>query len=175
MDMSFKGTVVALLAGFVVLQVPDWGLAAAQGSQDEFSPSICSEILEIYKNKKLSEIQVGFLPSYPDKGDQFFWADIDNDGHDEKLKYFPTRRYAYVAEVIGDKVIGLPQSSEGNINYNGNIIIKYNNKYLQMHFTDGPYEIQELTRKEIGPDEDIRPLYNVKTLCNYHESTEPAQ
>ena len=150
-----------------------WTSACHAKSQDETAravQNICTNIKEMYEHKTLKNIMVG---SSTENYKKPFFADIDNDGKNEEFQYFYTRTYAYVAEIVDGKTIGLPMPKEQTANYSGNAIIKYDGEFLQFHAAHGPFEVQELI--ELTPEEKMnRPklahqLYRVKTLCKYYK------
>lgn len=145
----------------------------AQADEGVDSPrDICREMQEMYNNKSINDLIVGD-PTVNYK--KSFFVDIDNDGEDEELQYFTTRTYTYVSEVVDGKVFALPNlnTSQGIGDYNGNAIIGYDGKFLQIHFGDRPLELQELTEKT-DAEKQSNPRkahinYNALTLCKYYE------
>ncbi len=138
----------------------------------DVSRDVCSEMQEMYKDKTINDLFVG---SPIENYQKSFFVDIDNDGEDEELQYFTTRTYAYVAEVVDGKVFALPtlNTNQGIGNYTGNAILRYRDKFLQIHFADAPLELQELIEKT-AEEKQSNPReahinYNVKTLCKYYQ------
>jgi len=173
--MSKKLIILALSAGFLLA-----GCGESHSEENGINPvdvapvsssNLCAEIQNRYENKTINDIMIG---EYPQNSNEPFFADIDNDGIDEELKYFNTRTYAYVAEIGKDEVIGLPQAKARSANYSGNAIIKYRDHFFQVHFVkNGVFEIQKLTEKtpQERADKSVysHRVYNVEILCKYYD------
>lgn len=131
---------------------------------------LCEEIPEMLTNKTLKNMLIG---SYPENVDKSFYVDIDNDGKNEEFRYFTSRTYAYIAEVVNGKQISLPGPQIGSAYYSGNGIINYHGQFLLLHFEDSLLEIQKLI--EVKPEERTSQTqyahgrYKVQTICKYYD------
>ena len=129
--------------------------------------NMCQDIILRHKNNTLREL---YLEDIKPGEVEYFYADIDNDGQDEKLRHKTSRTYIYIVEILDGKSYGLPMMQEGSAFYSGENIFKYNDKYFLIHFDSRkPAEVQKLTRQtaeEIKRD-SISQRYKGKTICKF--------
>lgn len=175
MFKSYHAIVIFVLIALLGFSAPSLAEDEVEQSKQN-NENICALVLQHHKEDTLDEIKVHIDRT---NLENTTLVDFDNDGIDEELKYVSGRSMLHLSEVINGERHGFPSSvSEATTTLQYVSIVQISNKYYILNETHtGPYELSkvaEIPKKDFEKrqiENNLKqPIYDIETICNYHNN-----